>query len=84
MSNPPDIADRVVRQGKSLVRAIEAPSTIDPTGPFERMIAGLLMTAYKRRLKAIVGAAPGWMSEQIPSASEHVGDKRAALWMSEN
>lgn len=57
----PYAATRVIAQGRALVRAIEALSTIDPTDPFERIIAGLLQAAYKRRLRAIVGAAPTWV-----------------------
>ena len=56
----------------------------ESTGPFERAVARLLMAAYKRRLWAIVKVAPAWVSEGILSASERIGDKRAALWMSEN
>jgi hypothetical protein len=32
--------DRILRQGKALVRAIEALGTIDPSGPFERAVVG--------------------------------------------
>ena len=49
-------------EGKAPVRAIEALGTIQPTGSFERTLAHLLMAAYKRRLQAIVGAAPAWVS----------------------
>ena len=42
---------------------IEAPGTIQPTGPFERALARLLMVPYRRRLRAIVAAAPAWVSE---------------------
>ena len=66
------------------MRAIEALGTIEPGGPFERAIAGLLLAAYKRRLRGIVEIAPSWVAEQILSASQHVGDDRAAVWMSEN
>ena len=83
MSNP-TATDRILHQGKALVRAIEALGTIEPTGPFERTLARLLQSAYKRRLRAIVAAVPAWVSEEILSASEHIADKRAALWMSEN
>jgi hypothetical protein len=74
----------IIKQGKVLVRAIEALGTIDPSGPFERIIAGLLMAAYKRRLRGIVTAVPSWMTEEIVSASERIGDRRAVLWLSEN
>jgi hypothetical protein len=79
-----DPTDRILRQGRALVRAIEALGTIEPTGPFERALARLLMAAYKRRLRAIVKVVPTWVSEEILSASEHIGDDRAVLWMSEN
>jgi len=50
--------DRVIRQGRALVRAIEGLTTIDPTGPIERAIAGLLVAAYKRRLQGIIELVP--------------------------
>jgi len=42
------------------------------------------MAAYKRRLRAIVKVAPAWVTEEILSASERIGDKRAGLRLSEN
>ncbi|MCK4472258.1 MAG: hypothetical protein KAW49_10780 [Anaerolineae bacterium] len=83
MTNP-DLTDLIITQGRALVRAIEALGTIEPTGPFERALARLLLAAYKRRLRAIVEAAFGWVSEEILSASERIGDDRAALWMSKD
>jgi hypothetical protein len=65
-----DLTDRILRQGKALVRAIEALGTIEPTGPFERALARLLMPAYKRRLRAIVKVVPTWVSEEMLSTSE--------------
>ena len=56
-------------EGKAPVRAIEALSTIQPSGPFERALARLLMAAYKRRLRGIVNLAPTWVSDEILSAS---------------
>ena len=44
----------------------------------------LLLYVYKRRLRGIVEAAPTWVGEEILSASERIGDQRAALWMSDN
>lgn len=38
-------------QPRTLVRAIEALGTIEPSGWFERAIAGLLLAAYKRQLR---------------------------------
>jgi len=57
---------------------------IQPSGPFERALARLLVGAYKRRLRGIVKLALTWVSEEILSASEHIGDDRAVLWMSDN
>jgi hypothetical protein len=34
--------------------------------------------------RAIVAATPAWVSEEILSASEKIGDQRAVLWISEN
>ena len=82
--NEPQIAERIINQGKALVRAIEALGTIDPSGPFERALARLLMAAYKRRLRAIVADVPSWVTEEILSVSENISDQRAVLWMSEN
>jgi hypothetical protein len=76
--------DRIIAQGKALARAIEALSIIEPSGPFERWQMRLLQTAYKQRLRAIVAAAPAWVAEEILSASEYIGEDRAAVWMSWN
>jgi hypothetical protein len=80
----PAHTDRIIAQGKALVRAIETLGTIEPTGPIERALAWLLLAAYKRRLRAIVEAVPSWVSEEILSASERIGDDRAVLWRSDN
>ena len=46
------------------------------SGLMALFIVGLLLPAYKRRLRAIVESAPTWVSEEILSASEHIeGDK---------
>jgi len=79
-----DPTDCMIAQGHALVRAIGALDTIQPTGPFERALARLLMAAYKRRLRGIVKLAPTWVSEEILSASELIGDDRVVLWMSDN
>jgi len=55
-------------------------STIEPSSPFGRTLAHLLLATYKRRLRAIVAAAPAWVSEEILSASERIGDRRAVLY----
>jgi hypothetical protein len=83
-TDAPDLPDRILRRGRALVRDIEALGTIEPSAPFERALACLLMTAYKHRLWAIVRVIPTWVTEEILSASEIIGDKRAVLWMSEN
>jgi hypothetical protein len=80
----PDLVARILTCGPALVRAIEALGTIQPSGPFERALARLLMAAYKCRLRGIVKLAPAWVSEEILSASEHIGDDRAALWTRKN
>jgi hypothetical protein len=79
-----EAADRVITQGRALVRAIEVVSTIEATRPFERAIASLLLTAYKRRLRAAIAVAPAWMGERILSASEAISEDRPAVWMSDN
>jgi hypothetical protein len=83
-TNDPTHTDRIIAQGKALVRAIEALGTIEPSGWFERWQMRLLQAAYKQRLRAIVAAAPDWVAEEILSASEHIGRDRAAVWMSRN
>jgi hypothetical protein len=74
------ITNRIIAQGRALVRAIEALDTIEPSGPIKRALVQLLQTAYKRRLWVIVKAAPAPMSEKTLSASERIGDKRTVLW----
>jgi hypothetical protein len=44
----------------------------------------VLLYAYKRRLRGVGEVAPSWMVEEILSASEHIGDDRAVLWISRN
>ena len=83
-SDLPARTNHLVSQGRALVRAIEALGTIEPSGPFERALARLLMAAYKRRLRAIVADVPSWVTEEILSVSENISDQRAVLWMSEN
>jgi hypothetical protein len=73
-----DPTDRLITQGRALVRAIEALETI------ERFVADPLLAVYKRRLRGLVEDAPGWVVERIVGASEGVGDDRMVLWMSDN
>ena len=80
----PDLTDRIIAQGKALVRAIEALGTIEPSGWFERWQAKMLQRAYKERLRAIVAGAPEWAAEEILSAREHIPENRPAVWFSKN
>jgi len=57
----PDLTNRIIRQGRARVRAIESLTTI---GPFERAIARLLVAAYKRRLRGIVELVPDWVARR--------------------
>lgn len=59
----PNVTETIIAQGF----AIEALSTIQPTGPFERALARLLIAAYKRRLRGIVAAAPTWVRYKDPA-----------------
>jgi hypothetical protein len=55
--NNTDLTDRIIAQGRALMHAIETvgTTTIEPSGPFERALVGLLMVAYQRPLRGIVG-----------------------------
>lgn len=79
-----NVTEKILEQGKALVRAIEALETIQKSGPLERAMVWLLLEAYRHRLREIIKAAPSWMGEEILSASEGIGEKRAAIWLSEN
>jgi hypothetical protein len=67
------VTERVLGQGKALVRAIEALETVQATGPLDRAMVWLLLQAYRRGLRPIVGATPAWLAEEIVSASERIG-----------
>ena len=82
--NANETADRIIRQGRTLVRAIEGLSEVDPTRPIERLMIRMLLDSYKQRLQALVAALPAWAVEKILSASEHVGDDGAVVWVSKN
>ena len=75
----PEGAELTIEQGRALGPAIEALGAAKPTGWFKRAIASLLLAAYKRRLRAIIGAVPGWMGDRILQASERIPDPEAAL-----
>ena len=78
----PAPTDHILRQDRAPVRAIEALGTIQPTDPFERALARLLMAAYKRRLRAIVAAAPG-TTEAVKVMGEPERPKAVAVtWIS--
>ena len=83
-TSDPAHTDRIIAQGKALVRAIEALSTIEPSGWFGRWQARMLQRAYKERLRAIVAGVPEWAAEEILSASEHIPEDRPAVWFSKN
>ena len=74
--------EHIMEQGKTLVRAIEALDTIEPTGPIEEVLVWILARVYKRRLRGIVGAVPAWVAEEILSASEGIGERRPVEWIS--
>jgi hypothetical protein len=76
--------EKILEQGKALVRAIEALKAIEPSGPDEREMASRLLETYRRRLHAIVASAPAWVSEEILSASQGIGGDRPVLWRSDN
>ncbi len=44
----------------------------------------MLQAGYKRRLRALVKVLPEWVTEEILSASQHIGEDRAAVWFGEN
>ena len=79
-----DPTDQIIAQGRALVRAIEAMDIITPTSRFERWQTRLLRAAHRYRLRGLIQAAPAWVAEEILSASEHIGEDRAAVWMSWN
>jgi hypothetical protein len=70
--------DRMLEQGKALVRAIEALETIQATGPLERPMVWLLPQAYRGqprvpgRCRDIVQGRPRWRSQV-----------QASLWFSD-
>ena len=80
----PNATETVIEQGKALVCAVEAIGTIEPDNWFERWQTRRLQATYKRRLRALVAVAPSWVTEEILSASQHIGDDRAAVWFGEN
>jgi hypothetical protein len=63
-----DLPDRLLTQGRALVRAIEALGTIQPSGPFERALARLLVAVQKR---GCVARAVFLSSQMIMSPNRH-------------
>ena len=58
-----DLTDRILRQGRALVRAIEALGTIEPSGQYEQALARLLQAVYNHQLRnavEFVSASPVW------------------------
>lgn len=72
------VTDRVISQGRALVRAIEALGEIEPSGWFERALSRLLLAAYKRRLHGVLDAVPDWAKTNILSTA--LGDRPMSLW----
>ena len=71
--------EHIISQGRALVRAIEALETIEPSAGFERAISRLLVKASRRRLRAIIGTAPG-TGDRVLQASENIPDPRVPLF----
>jgi len=51
-----EVTECVIQQGRALVHATEGLRVIERSGWFEPAIAGLLLAAYRRRLKMIIAA----------------------------
>jgi hypothetical protein len=71
-TNDPTHTDRIIAQGKALVRTIKALGTFEPSGPLERWQVRLLQPAYNQRLQATVATVPDWVAEESLSTSEHI------------
>ena len=54
VQDPDHLAD-TIDQGRALVRAIEALEAIVPSSGLERLMARVLVEAYRRRLRAFIG-----------------------------
>lgn len=72
------VTNRIIAQGRALVRAIEALGEIEPSGWFERALTRLLLAAYKRRLRGILGAVPDWAKTKILNTA--LEDRPMSLW----
>jgi hypothetical protein len=80
--NDTAIADRVIAQGRALVRAVETLEEIEPTWRFEPLLTRLLLEMYRRKLRGIIEAVPDWAKATILGASS--GDKPMVLWVDKN
>ena len=81
---PTEAVNQIIAQGRALVRAIAAMDTSVPTDHFERWQTRLLQVEYRHRLREFLRVVPTWAAEEILSASEHIGDDRAAVWFGRN
>jgi len=77
-TNDADHTDRIIAQGRALVRAIEALGKIESSRPFERELADLLRSACQRCLRYIVADAPSWVCEEILKPGERAQDMQPA------
>jgi hypothetical protein len=78
------LTESTIAQARELVRAIQALDTVECPDPFERAVAELFQAAYKRRLMEMVEVVPAWMADEIRSASQHIDDGLAPLWVTED
>ena len=78
------LTESTIAQARELVRAIQALDTVECPDPFERAVAELFQAAYKRRLMEMVEVVPAWMADEIRSASQHIDDGPAPLWVTED
>jgi hypothetical protein len=62
--------NRVISQGRALVRAIEVLQELEPSGWFERALACLLLAGYRRRLERILEEVPDWTKKAITAQRE--------------
>lgn len=64
--------------------ANEYLSPFEPTNRLERQLARPLLHTENPRLRAIVQAAPTWVTKDMLSASDRIADRRPAMCMSHN
>ena len=57
--NAPDLTNHTTTQGCPFVRAVEALGTMEPTGPLERLLAGLLLLLATGGCRARRGTGAG-------------------------